>query len=194
MPGIVAFSASLFTLTLCATVAEAAAAPVWGEPPQSRIGQGPVTFSGTLTVSQPFDRALLRLAAYDRYRLFLNATGVSIGDTPWDAKTCDVTRLLRRGPNEVRVEVAADAAPMPDNCWITLKRRLPHPGRLTRIRFCTADARHNEWVYVELIDADGNSSGYYCAEKGRHDLVLGKTGQANTNLDAKGLLSTEVMQ
>jgi hypothetical protein len=163
-------------------MAEAAVEPVWVEPPKSHADQGPATFTGSIVVSQPFDRALVRLAAYQRYRLFLNGSGLSVGDTPWDTKTYDVTHLLRRGANELRVEVAADATPMPDNCWIHLERRLPQPGGLTRIRFRTADARHDEWIYVELIDADGNSSGYYCAEKGHRDLALGHSGQAREHV------------
>jgi hypothetical protein len=176
MSGVFVRSAFLFTLALGATRAEAATGPVWVEPPEGQGGAQQTTFTGRISVGGPFDRALVRLAAYDRYRLFLNGTGVSVGDTPWEAATYDVTRLLRRGTNEVRVEVAADASPMPDNCWVILERRLPQPGRFERLRFRTADARHNEWVYVELIDADGNSSGYYCVEKGRADLALGKSG------------------
>ncbi len=182
MPQLFVASAYLVALAWWATVAEAAAGPVWVEPPEGRFEQGPVTFRGSLMAGQPFDRALVRLVAYQRYRLFVNGSGVSVGDTPWDAKTYDVTQLLRRGPNEVRVEVAADATPMPDNCWVILERRLPQPGSLVRIRFRTADARHDEWVYVELIDADGNSSGYYCAEKGRPDLILGRSGQTREHV------------
>jgi hypothetical protein len=171
-----AAAAVLFTLSISAQ-AKAAAEPMWIEPPASHVGPGPAAFIGRLTIEQPFDRALVRLVAYDRFRLFLNGTGVSLGDTPWDALTYDVTKLLRSGVNEVRVEVAADAVRMPENGWIGLERRLSVPGSLERIRFRTADARHDEWVYVELTDADGNSSGYFCPERGHHDLVLGHDGQ-----------------
>lgn len=182
MSGVFATSVSLFTLALGATLAEAATGPVWVEVPAGCGGPGQATFSGSVVVGEQFDRALVRLAAYDRYRLFLNGKGISVGDAPWEAKTYDVTGLLRQGSNEVRVEVAADAMPMPDNCWVVLERRLPQPGSFERLRFRTADARNNEWVYVELIDADGNSSGYYCAEKGRSDLVLGKSGEVKDHV------------
>ncbi|NLY00635.1 MAG: hypothetical protein GXY83_31445 [Rhodopirellula sp.] len=164
-------------LLLCATAAGPAAEPVWVEPAEGQGNARQAVFTGTVVVNEPFDRALVRLAAYDRYRLFVNRSGVSVGDTPWEAETFDVAPMLRKGVNEVRVEVAADAAPMPENSWIVLERRLAKPGSFERIRFHTGDARHNEWIYLELIDADGNSSGYYCAEKGGRDLVLGTSGE-----------------
>jgi len=178
MRRMLAAAAFLVTGAFCTPLVAADVEPLWIEPPASQAGPGPAAFDGNLTVGRPFDRALLRVVAYDRYRLFVNGSGLSVGDTPWEAKTYDVTRLLHEGANAVRMEVAADATPMPRNCWITLERRLPQPGEFARLRFRTADARQNEWIYVELLDADGNSSGYYCAEKKHGDLVLGRSGQA----------------
>ena len=135
----------------------------------------PVTFRATLEASVAPDKALLRVAAYDRYRLLVNGRGVSIGDTPWDAETYDVTRLIRAGSNVVEVAASADAA-APRNCWLWLRRDLPTPGRYGRLSFRTRQARANEWLYIEVVDLDGHTSGLYCLETGRRDLMLGTDG------------------
>lgn len=122
-------------------------------------------------------KALIRLNAHDRYRLVVNSTAVSVGDTPWDAETYDVTRLLVAGANAVAVSADAETT-SPANCWLWLRRRLPAPGPFTRLCFTTRGARADEWVYVEVVDAQGNSSGLYCLERGRKDFLLGRDGAA----------------
>jgi hypothetical protein len=63
---------------------------------------------------------------------------VSVGDTPWDAETYDVTELLRAGSNTV--EVTADAkTPNPKKRYNWLR---PAPSRLPRLlRGCALSKR-----------------------------------------------------
>jgi len=150
-----------------AWIASAAASPA---------GQ-PAVFSRSFVLSQSPVQARVRVDANDRYRLAVNGRAVSVGDTPWDAETYDVTALLRVGSNTV--EVAADAdVPNPKNAYIWLRRVLPAPAAFARLRFTTSGARADEWLYVEVVDDRGHSSGFYCVERKRPDLMLGRGGQA----------------
>lgn len=155
--------------------ARAAEQPRWIGAGAALPAAAPVTFRGALEAPAAPEKALLRVAAYDRYRLVVNGRAVSIGDTPWDAETYDVTRFVRPGTNVVEVAASADVI-APRNCWLWLRRDLPAAGRYDRLGFRTCNARANEWLYVEVVDADGNTSGFYCLETGRLDLVLGTSG------------------
>ena len=146
----------------------------------------PIVFSSSVEVPVAPDRALLRVAAYDRYRLTVNGHGVSLGDTPWDGETYDVTRLITPGRNTVEVAANSDT-PSPRNCWIWMRRALPAPGKYDRLTFRTRGARANEWVYVEVIDANGNTSGLYCAERDHPGFILGASGaEASHVIDLRG--------
>jgi hypothetical protein len=121
-------------------------------------------------------KALFRVNARDRYRLVINGSAVSVGDTPWDAETYDVTALLHVGGNAV--EIAADAEMQsPKNAFIWLRRKLKVPVSVTHLRFKTRDARADEWLYVEVVDDRGRSSGFYCVERKHADLMLGHDGR-----------------
>jgi hypothetical protein len=157
------------------------AAGAWTEEPQWIGSAEPVAarasaeFTGVLEAPGTPDRALLRVAAYDCYRVSVNGQGVSIGDTPWDGETYDVTSLLTSGRNTVEV-VAHRQAPAPPNCWVWARHDLPAPARYERLVFRTRGARADEWLYVEVVDADGRTSGLYCPERKHRDLLLGSTG------------------
>jgi len=138
-----------------------------------------VAFSRSFALPRAADKALVRVGAYDRYRLSLNGKSFTVGDTPWDAETYDVSGLLVAGDNTVLV-AAEDDVSSPRNCWVWLRYTLPEPGSFSRLSFTTRNARANEWLYVEVVDADGNSSGFYCLERKRPDFVLG-TGGAETD-------------
>ncbi|HNX33863.1 MAG TPA: hypothetical protein PKM57_04500 [Kiritimatiellia bacterium] len=127
-------------------------------------------------LSQVPVKALLRLNAHDRYRLAVNGRTVGVGDTPWNGETYDVTGLLKQGPNTVAVTADADF-PNPANCFIWLRRTLPAPAPFSRLSFKTRGARGDEWLYVEAVDDKGTSSGFYCLEKKRPDLMLGHSGK-----------------
>jgi len=164
-------------MALGAAALGAAAEPLWiGARTAPAPGQD-VVFTRTFELPQVPRRALVRLNAHDRYRLVVNGKPVSIGDTPWDAETYDVTARLTAGANTLAVNAEADTA-NPANCWLWLRHRLPAPGPFTRLCFTTRGARADEWVYVEVVDVEGNSSGLYCLEKGRKDLLLGHEGTA----------------
>jgi hypothetical protein len=164
----------ILTTAFCSAGAQAQE-PQWLGSVAAPPPGAPVTFRGTLSLPAGPDKTLLRVAAYDQYRLAVNGKDVSIGDTPWDAETYDVTRLMTPGANEVAL-TAASSTTAPPNCWIWLRRSLPVPGRFDRITFHTRGARANEWLYIEVIDASGNTSGFYCAEKGHGDFILGTSG------------------
>ena len=153
----------------------AAQPPQWIEatvPPPT--GQ-PAVFARSFDLPQAPALAKIRVNAYDRYRLAVNGRAVSVGDTPWDGETYDITALLRPGNNAV--EVTADAeTPNPRNCFIWLRRTLPAPEPFTRLRFQTGGARADEWLYVEVVDDRGRTSGFYCPERKRPDLLLGHGG------------------
>lgn len=121
-------------------------------------------------------RALIRVDADHRYRLNINGRPFSVADTPWDAETYDITPLLASGTNSVAVTADSDT-PRPANCFIWMRRKLPSPGHYTRLTFKTRGARADEWLYVEVIDAAGNTSGYFCREKKRPDFFLGHGGE-----------------
>jgi len=167
-------SVALPLAALCATSA-CAQEPQWIGPGTFLPAGRSVAFSGSLEVPATPDRALLRVVAYDRYRLSVNGVGVSIGDTPWDGETYDVTRLLAPGRNTVEV-VAGSEAQAPRNCWIWMRRALPTPTRYEHLTFRTRGARASEWLYVEVVDAEGRTSGLYCPERDHRDLLLGSGG------------------
>lgn len=121
-------------------------------------------------------QALLRLNAHDRYRLAVNGRAVGVGDTPWNGETYDVTRFLKQGTNTVAVTADADYK-NPANCFLWLRRKLPAPAPFTRLSFKTRGARADEWLYVEVVDDKGTSSGFYCVERKRPDLMLGRGGK-----------------
>ncbi|HPA18542.1 MAG TPA: hypothetical protein PLU30_12400 [Verrucomicrobiae bacterium] len=122
-------------------------------------------------------KALVRLDSDDRYRLAINGHAISVGDTPWDAETYDITRLLVQGTNTLLVTAGSDT-PRPANCWVWMRRWLAAPGHFTRLSFKTRGARADEWLYVEVVDARGHTSGFYCPERKRRDLLLGHGGAA----------------
>ncbi|HQK93585.1 MAG TPA: hypothetical protein PLD23_08765 [Armatimonadota bacterium] len=156
----------------------AADEPVWIRPPSVAPSGQPTRFAGALELTAKPDTALLRIAAYRRYRLIVNGRGVSVGDTPWDAETYDAAPLLHRGRNEIIAEVADDAAPAPENAWLWLRQQLPQPFRARKLTFETQGAVADEWLYVELLDADGDTTGLFCSERDHPDLMLGRGGQA----------------
>jgi hypothetical protein len=157
------------------TPAHAAAEPQWIGPAGVEPGGKAVRFAGEMALKDKPTRALLRVAAWERYRLIVNGHGVSVGDTPWDAQTYDVTGLMAMGPNRVEVEARSTEA-APRNGWIWLRHDLPTAGSYRRLSFHTSGAREDEWIYVEVVDDKGNTSGLYCLETGHADLLLGSTG------------------
>jgi hypothetical protein len=158
-----------------AGAAAAGAEPVWIGAPLTLPPGEETVFTHHFELPQAPRQALLRLVAYDRYRLTINGKPVSVGDTPWDAETYAVTALLTAGANTLTVSAHADSA-RPANCWLWLRRTLPAPGSFTRLSFTTRGARADEWVYVEVVDAQGKSSGLYCLEMKRPDFMLGHDG------------------
>ena len=48
------------------------------------------------------------------------------------------------------------------------------PAAFERLSFRTRDARQDEWLYVEVVDDKGHTSGFYCVERRRPDLLLGR--------------------
>jgi len=167
----------------------AAPQPQWiaaaGLPP---AGQ-PAVFSRAFDLPQAPDKALVRVGAHDRYRLAVNGRAVSVGDTPWDAETYDVTALLRPGSNTVTV-TAEDETLNPKNAFIWLRRTLPAPAPFTRLSFTTSGARRDEWLYVEVVDDRGRTSGFYCVERKRPDLMLGHGGKEAAHVIELGKEST----
>ncbi len=153
----------------------AAPQPQWigaAVPPAGRE----TVFVRDFDLPQAPDKALLRLNAHDRYRLAVNGRTVGMGDTPWDGETLDVTALLKPGSNTVAVTADADFA-NPANCFIWLRRKLASPAPFSRLSFKTRGARADEWLYVEVVDDKGTTSGFYCVERKRPDLMLGHSGQ-----------------
>ena len=126
-------------------------------------------------------QALLRVNAHDRYRLAVNGRAVCVGDTPWRGETVDIAALLKPGSNTLAVTADADFA-NPANCFLWLRRALPAPAPFTRLSFKTRGARADEWLYVEVVDDKGASSGFYCVERKRPDLMLGHGGQESEHV------------
>ncbi len=168
----------LFCLTAACSTAPGAPIPqpLWLGTAVPTAAQATV-FSREFALPQAPAKALVRLDARDRYRLAVNGHAVSVGDTPWDAETYDVTGLLTQGTNTVAVTVDAEETPSPANCYIWLRRQLPAPAPFTRLSFKTRGAQADEWLYIEVVDVKGASSGFYCLEKGRSDLLLGHSGK-----------------
>jgi len=165
------FSGFLFLTLPCL----AAQPPQWIEatvpPPAGR----PAVFARSFDLPQSPTLAKIRVNAYDRYRLAVNGRAVGVGDTPWDGETYDVTALLRPGSNSVEVTAEAET-PNPQNCFIWLRHPLPAPTPFTQLRFKTSGARADEWLYIEVADDRGRTSGFYCPERNRPDLLLGHGG------------------
>jgi hypothetical protein len=136
----------------------------------------PSVFVRSFELPQAPAKALVRLNAHDRYRLAVNGRAVSVGDTPWDAETYDVTALLRQGSNTLTVTADAET-PNPKNCFIGLRHSLSGPASFARLSFKTRGARADEWLYVEVVDDRGRTSGFYCVERKRPDLMLGHSGK-----------------
>ena len=136
----------------------------------------PSVFVRSFELPQAPAKALVRLDAHDRYRLAVNGRAVSVGDTPWDAETYDVTALVRQGSNTLTVTADAET-PNPKNCFIWLRHPLSAPAPFTRLSFKTRGARADEWLYVEVVDNRGRTSGFYCVERKRPDLMLGHGGK-----------------
>ncbi len=151
--------------------------PVCIAPARAAAGAGPWRFTGAVELPVKPDRALLRVIAQHRYRLRLNGRLAAVGASSW-GETHDVARFLKAGRNTAEIDVAADTTPAPENAWVVLERDLPRPMAVEELAFTTAAAARGEWLYVELIDAAGNTSGYYCSERGRPDLMLGTSGAA----------------
>lgn len=162
---------SLGCKALCAPAPE----PQWIAALAPPVAGEETVFTRAFELPQAPRRALVRLDACDRYRLLVNGSPVSVGDTPWDAETYDVTPLLAAGSNTLAVAAEAEVL-RPANCWLWLRRDLPAPGRFERLSFRTRNARADEWLYVEVVDNRGNSSGLYCPEKQRRDFLLGTGG------------------
>lgn len=165
------------TLTSMLLVASAQAqSPQWiGTAAVPPVGQE-ITFSGTLDLPKTPKVALARVAAYDRYRLAVNGKPVGLGDTPWDADTHDLSKLLTAGPNRIEVTATAEVTSTA-NCWLWLRRKLPTPGSFNRLTFRTQKATGNEWLYLEVVDDKGRASGFYCLERQHPDLALGTSGK-----------------
>jgi len=150
-------------------------------PPANQLS----VFVRSFELSQAPVKALVRLDAHDRYRLAVNGRAVSVGDTPWDAETYDVTALLRQGGNTLAVTAEAETQ-NPKNCFIWLRRTLSAPAPFSRLSFKTRGARADEWLYVEVVDARGHTSGFYCMERRRPDLMLGHSGKEVEHVIALG--------
>lgn len=153
----------------------AAVLPIWIGPPRAAMDREVVRFSADLPLVARPTRAVARISAQERFRLSINGRPVMVGDsaTPW---AFDLSGKLGRGANRVEVEVESGAAQGPDNAWVNLERGLPAPVTADRLVIESDGARAGEWLYVEVIDAAGVGSGYYCAERGHPDLQLGSGG------------------
>lgn len=154
----------------------AAALPTWIGPPRPAMDRQSVRFTAVLPLAARPTRAVARISAQERFRLRINGRPILVGDaaTPW---AFDLSGSLARGDNRVEVDVESRAARGPDNAWVNLERSLSSPVAASRLVIETDEATKNEWLYVEVIDASGVGSGYYCAEKGHPDLQLGASGE-----------------
>lgn len=121
-----------------------------------------------------FHIATLRVIASDLYRLWLNGQPVGISDD-WQGDNWQVTGIAKPGLNVVEAEVRT-RMPEVSNCWLYLDKQLPTPTPLSQLDFTVTDAKLNEWIYVQFIDADGRQSGYTCQETGRSDLMFDTSG------------------
>lgn len=162
-------------LAAAALAATARMLPVWIAPTPPSDRSTSAIFRTTLNLPDSPDKALARISTNQRYRLRVNGRAVAVGDTPW-ADTTSAAPFLKEGENTVEVEVFCNPAPAPENAWAMMERHLPDPTPADRLIIQTFGAQHDEWLYVEVIDADGAGSGYYCLEKGRSDFVLGTSG------------------
>ncbi|MHB1462392.1 MAG: hypothetical protein ACYC1M_13990 [Armatimonadota bacterium] len=125
-----------------------------------------------------FDYATLRVIASDQYRVWLNGRPVGISDD-WQGDNWRINDIARAGHNSIEVEVSTRSVETA-NCWLYLEKQLPAAGPLTELRFTVNQARLNEWIYVQFVDAAGQLSGYTCQETGRSDLMLGASGAPRT--------------
>ena len=150
--------------------AKAAPEPRWIAAELPAPTEEPTRFLQTFHLAHAPARTWVRVHAHDRYRLIVNARPVSVGDTTWDAETYDISSFATVGTN--RIEIAADAdTRSPANCFVWLRRRLSAPAALERLSFRTRDARREEWLYIEVVDDKGRTSGFYCVELRRRDLL-----------------------
>lgn len=125
-----------------------------------------------------FDIATLRVIASDLNRVWLNGEPVGISDD-WQGDNWQVIGLAKAGTNVVEVEVRTRTSNT-TNCWLYFDKQLPSPTPLNQLDFTVRDAKLNEWIYVQFIDAGGQLSGYTCQETGRSDLMLGASGESRT--------------
>lgn len=161
----------------------AATEPRWISAADPAPAYEPSRFTRAFHLAHAPSKAWVRVHARDRYRLTVNGRPVSVGDTPWDAETVDITPLVRAGDNMIGVDADADVQ-SPDNCFIWLRRRLAAPAAFERLSFRTRDARQDEWLYVEVVDDKGRTSGFYCVERRRPDLLLGRHGNEREHVIA----------
>ena len=144
--------------------AKAAPEPRWIAAELPAPAEEPTRFLRTFHLAHAPARTWVRVHAHDRYRLIVNAHPVSVGDTTWDAETYDISSFATVGTN--RIEIAADAdTQSPANCFVWLRRRLSVPAAFERLSFRTRDARREEWLYIEVVDDKGRTSGFYCVER-----------------------------
>jgi len=151
------------------------ALPVWIAPPADGRLAPVARFRGETTLPRKPDRALLRVLVQRRCRVAVNGRAFTVSDAVW-GETFDVGSLLSLGRNRVEVVVEAEPARGPRNAWTIIERRLAAPVAADRLVFQTRGARADEWLYVEVVDAAGVASGYYCVERGRADFRLGTDG------------------
>ncbi len=137
-----------------------------------------VCFSLSGRLPAGFDIATLRVVASDQYRVWLNGLPVGISDD-WQGDNWRVNNMAKAGTNRVEVEVRTRSVETA-NCWLFLEKQLPTAGPLTELRFTVIQARLNEWIYVQFVDAAGLLSGFTCLETGRSDLMLGESGAQRT--------------
>lgn len=144
--------------------AKSAPEPRWIAAELPAPAEEPTRFLRTFHLAHAPARTWVRVHAHDRYRLIVNAHPVSVGDTTWDAETYDISSFVTADTN--RIEIAADAdTQSPANCFVWLRRRLPAPAAFERLSFRTRDARREEWLYIEVVDDKGRTSGFYCVER-----------------------------
>ncbi len=162
----------LFLLAL--EVAVMAAEAEWLVP--RNPAPGLVTFERSFDLPAS-DQVLLRLAALDNYRAFLNGAPLAADDTPQYSETFDVTKLVKEDGNHLRIEAFRDVKP-DRNSWLNLYVGLETPFSGTKLTFTTRGALYNEWLYLEVEDDTGNTSGYFAQESGHGDFILGNSGEA----------------
>ncbi|MCC6729983.1 MAG: hypothetical protein IT208_11660 [Chthonomonadales bacterium] len=155
----------------------APARPAWVAAPGALAARTSVRFTAALDLPTRPQRALLRVGAQRRYRLYLNGRPAAVGDRTW-GDVFDVAPLLRAGPNRAEIRVDCEPVPAPANAWVIVQRDLPGPVDARVLEFETSGSRGGEWLYVECVDADGRASNYWCPETGRADLLLGSDGAA----------------